>query len=78
MLGNPAGSVKCRRNPFRVVNVQYFKPRVARSSQPWAGGRNPFGIVEQSLEIYWGISLGFLVGAPRFEMESGWDSMKPE
>jgi hypothetical protein len=21
------------------------KPRVARSSQPWAGGRNPFGIV---------------------------------
>src|SRR6266436_8683804 len=25
-----------------------LQPRVARSSQPWAGGRNPFGIVGRS------------------------------
>src|SRR6266704_1276361 len=30
-------------NPFRV-QVQVLQPRVARSSQPRAGGRNPFGI----------------------------------
>jgi len=31
------------RNPFRVVIGSLF-PRVARASQPWALGRNPFGI----------------------------------
>src|ERR1043166_3858207 len=32
------------RNPFRVVTVRTSLPRVARSSQPWALRRNPFGI----------------------------------
>src|SRR6185436_16502226 len=31
-------------NPFRVVLVRARDPRVARSSQPWALLRNPFGI----------------------------------
>ncbi len=31
-------------NPFRVVHFSTVFPRVARSSQPWAGGHNPFGI----------------------------------
>src|SRR6266436_6017462 len=31
-------------NPFRVVIDQTHDPRVARSSQPWALLRNPFGI----------------------------------
>jgi hypothetical protein len=35
------------RNPFRVVDVRCSRPRVARSSQPWAEGCNPFGIVTQ-------------------------------
>ena len=33
-----------RRNPVGVVDLSVHLPRVARSSQPWAGGRNPFGI----------------------------------
>jgi hypothetical protein len=33
------------RNPFRVVEVRRLNPRVARSSQPWALRRNPFGIL---------------------------------
>src|SRR5258707_1226896 len=36
---------RCRgRNPFRVVIDRTPDPRVARSSQPWALLRNPFGI----------------------------------
>jgi hypothetical protein len=31
-------------NPFRVVDICGFPPRVARSSQLWARGWNPFGI----------------------------------
>ena len=31
-------------NPFRVVDLLHVKPRVARSSQPWAEVRNPFRI----------------------------------
>jgi len=31
-------------NPFRVGLISICLPRVARSSQPWAGGRNPVGI----------------------------------
>src|SRR5437879_3384753 len=34
-----------RRNPFRVVEARRLIPRVARSSQPWALLRNPFGIL---------------------------------
>ena len=37
-------SVAPRRNPFRVVLLLPRFPRVARSSQPWALLRNPFGI----------------------------------
>src|SRR5207244_489282 len=45
-LGSGGGSGFARRgrNPFRVVSARGFKPRVARSLQPWAGGRNPFVI----------------------------------
>src|SRR5438270_1734632 len=32
-------------NPFRVEFVPSSPPRVARSSQPWALRRNPFGIL---------------------------------
>src|SRR2546427_9876206 len=32
------------RNPVGVVAIPRHAPRVARSSQPWAGGHNPFGI----------------------------------
>src|ERR1039458_7150969 len=32
------------RNPFRVERVSGTQPRVARASQPSAGGYNPFGI----------------------------------
>ena len=31
-------------NPFRVEGLSCGEPRVARSSQPWAEGRNPFGV----------------------------------
>ena len=31
-------------NPVGVVLICFRFPRVARSSQPWAGGHNPFGI----------------------------------
>jgi hypothetical protein len=31
-------------NPFRVEHDSGIQPRVARASQPWAGGYNPFGI----------------------------------
>jgi hypothetical protein len=31
-------------NPFRVEHDSRKQPRVARGSQPWAGGYNPFGI----------------------------------
>src|SRR5258708_22290564 len=31
-------------NPFRVDPRSPALPRVAHSSQPWAGGHNPFGI----------------------------------
>jgi len=30
--------------PFQGSGSTVLQPRVARSSQPWAGGRNPFGI----------------------------------
>ena len=37
------GQHHCR-NPFRVEESCNHRPRVARASQPWAGGWNPFGI----------------------------------
>src|SRR6266566_8025991 len=37
-------AVTSGRNPFRVVIDWTHDPRVARSSQPWALLRNPFGI----------------------------------
>jgi hypothetical protein len=33
-----------RHNPGGVETFARMTPKVARSSQPWAGGRNPFGI----------------------------------
>src|SRR6267142_6885494 len=38
-------AVRTGRNPFRVVDIRCLNPRVARSSQPWALRRNPFGIL---------------------------------
>src|SRR2546430_511736 len=35
------------RNPVGVVPIRAGLPRVARSSQPWALGRNPFGILQK-------------------------------
>src|SRR5436309_5710676 len=37
-----------RHNPVGVAIRSNGFPRVARSSQPWAGGRNPFGIGQRS------------------------------
>src|SRR6266403_1394749 len=37
--------------PFKGLSLCVLQPRVARSSQPWAGGRNPFGIAEMETEI---------------------------
>jgi hypothetical protein len=39
-----AGPNAFLRHPVGVVIVHIFSPRVARSSQPWALRRNPFGI----------------------------------
>src|SRR5436190_19022995 len=36
------------RNPFRVGIDRTHDPRVARSSQPWALLRNPFGIRQKN------------------------------
>src|SRR5438876_7962462 len=33
-----------RVEPFQGSGSTVLQPRVARSSQPWAGGHNPFGI----------------------------------
>src|SRR5262245_56155276 len=39
-------TVRAGRNPFRVVDNQRLKPRVAsQARQPWALRRNPFGIL---------------------------------
>ena len=49
-LQHPARTTTARqipapcRNPFRVERAWGTQPRVARASQPWAGGYNPFGI----------------------------------
>ena len=49
---NTFGIDRCRvehgRNPVGVVGSFRRSPRVARSSQPWAGGHNPFGIARNS------------------------------
>ena len=37
-------------NPFRVVKSSERFPRVARSSQPWADRRSPFGANSPGLE----------------------------
>src|SRR6266478_668770 len=42
--GLVARAIAVSRNPFRVVIDRTHDPRVARSSQPWALLRNPFGI----------------------------------
>ena len=36
-----------RRNPVGVGSLFCGGPRVARSSQPWAGGHNPFGMARR-------------------------------
>ena len=41
----PAGTTSNGTTSFEVeTDFAAADPRVARSSQPWAGGRNPFGI----------------------------------
>jgi len=42
-LGHGSPFILCR-NPVGVVAFADHLPRVARASQPWALGRNPFGI----------------------------------
>ena len=49
MFPNPNGvaSVSAREwatTPLGSVRISEFVPKVARASQPWAEGRNPFGI----------------------------------
>ena len=39
-----------RRNPVGVVGFWDIFPKVARASQPWAGGRNPVGIQDWNFE----------------------------
>ena len=46
---NPIGVVAAtitEAQPRWGWGIQFCPPRVARSSQPWAGGHNPFGIAE--------------------------------
>jgi hypothetical protein len=43
-VSNGVASGCHRRNPVGVVGLCTFSPKVARSSQPWALSRNPFGI----------------------------------
>jgi hypothetical protein len=38
-------------NLFRVEHDSRTQPRVARGSQPWAGGYNPFGIEEWQVDL---------------------------
>src|SRR5205823_1381024 len=55
-------------NPFRVGKLRGRFPRVARSSQPWAGGQNPFRIglfrIGNMFEAF--ISLLHLLGRRRW------------
>ena len=46
----------CGHNPVGVVDTTGVVPRVARSSHPWALGRNPFGILPAPAGdfCYWG------------------------
>jgi len=39
-------------NPFRVERGSGTQPRVARSSQPWAEGYNPFGIEKRQADLW--------------------------
>ena len=39
-------------NPVGVATFSSRYPRVSRSSQPWAGGHNPFGISWQRIDVY--------------------------
>jgi hypothetical protein len=54
---NPNGVVAelllFRRNPARVDDQERTFPRVARSSQPWAGRCKPFGIGRQAIPDTW-------------------------
>ena len=45
-----------RYNPFRVEHASGTQPRVARGSQPWAGGCNPVGIEERRPDLWGKIS----------------------
>src|SRR6266581_2529962 len=37
--------------PLRGLTCRVLQPRVARSSQPWAGGRNPVGIADENFMV---------------------------
>jgi hypothetical protein len=39
-------------NPFRVEHGSGTQPRVARASQPWAGGYNPLGIEKRRADLW--------------------------
>src|ERR1035441_5574137 len=45
-----------RYNPFRVEHALAMQLRVARCSQPWAGGHNPFGIEKRPPDSWGKIS----------------------
>jgi hypothetical protein len=47
-----------RYNPFRVEHASATQPRVARGSQPWAGGYNPVGIERRPPDLWGKISPG--------------------
>ncbi len=42
-------------NPFRVERGSETQPRVARASQPWTAGYNPFGIEQRHADL-WGVT----------------------
>ena len=75
----PAGTTSNGTTSFEVeTDFAAADPRVARSSQPWAGGRNPFGIVgglrradiaPQGCVIY-----PLILGLPELEEDDGGDN----
>src|SRR2546425_12965408 len=51
---------------FRVVVTLMTVPRVARSSQPWALGRNPFGILLAGVQLVFETNWSILDSFPTF------------
>ena len=58
-----------RRNPLGVGFPSFLIPRVARASQPWAGGRNPVGIGRSSYTKSCGAQGGLRPASPCESLE---------